>query len=35
MLLGHTENLLHETITSRLREVSVSPNTYRQTQRDR
>ena len=29
VLLGHTEKLIHKTTPSRLREVDVSPNTYR------
>ena len=35
VLLGHTEQLLNKTTPSRLQEVVTSPNTYRQTQRDR
>ena len=35
MLLGHKEQLLPKTTPSRLREIGIFPNTYRQTQRDR
>lgn len=32
MLLGHTDQLLHRTTASRLREVAASSNTYKQAQ---
>ena len=33
--MGHTKQLLHKTTPSRLREVAILPDTYRQTQRGR